>query len=436
MEYLAKITGEWKDGNLLKYDFVDLNTGKEDWFYHSQKLNYIPIYAGRLKLFWDEEQRVNFWQSFEQDINSYVEGVKFEKALNLRLDKSNRVIEELANKKIKLTPQLLSKLEQTRIKGKKLTQKDISEITGWSERTIRYRKYRWKNPTNEPKKQVGRPRMMDEETRASLYLEYFSNNKKTQQARANSIYQEKGIKVSQQVISYNIRKDTELTRKKGAKRYSGLKMEEVSWFLKEYGWLYSFPNCLALDEFPTHLGEAPQYAWSRKGCSAEVIQTGQKVATFTVIVCIQNINKQGIISCEVIKNEKNKERKKKGTNALHFYNYLKSINLPTNEKYYLLLDNASIHRTTKELRELGLSIEELVAQKNIVLVYFPKCVPQIDPVELCNNFIRGRIKSEQPRTEETLRKVIKEAVDLLNQKDLTEYFRHCQNYFYVVKNGK
>ena len=77
--------------------------------------------------------------------------------------------------------------------------------------------------------------MMDEETRASLYLGYLANNTKTQQARANSIYQEKGIKVSQQVISYNIRKDTDLTRKKGAKRYSGLKMEKVSEFLSKNG---------------------------------------------------------------------------------------------------------------------------------------------------------------------------------------------------------
>src|SRR5215212_1671080 len=132
--------------------------------------------------------------------------------------------------------------------------------------------------------------MMDEETRASLYLEVNdvnnTNNAKTQKERANSIYQEKGIKVSQQVISYNIRKDTDLTRKKGAKLYLGLDMEKVSKFLSENSWLYSLPNCLAVDEFPTHLGEIPQYAWSRKGCSAEIIQTGQKVTTFTVIVCI------------------------------------------------------------------------------------------------------------------------------------------------------
>src|SRR6185369_3411888 len=122
--------------------------------------------------------------------------------------------------------------------------------------------------------------------------------------------------------------------------------------------------------------------------------------------------------CEVIKNKKKKikdekngkAKVKKGTNALDFYNYFKNINLSANEKYYLLLDNASIHSTTDKLRKLGLSIEELASQKSISLVYLPKYASQINPVELCNNFIKGCIRSEQPQTEEALRKVIKEAV--------------------------
>ena len=201
---------------------------------------------------------------------------------------------------------------------------------------------------------------------------------------------------------------------------------------------------MAWDEFHTHLGEAPRYAWSRKGCSAEVIQTGQKVATFTIMACIQSINKQGVISCEVIKNKKKKikdektgkEKIKKGTDALDFYNCFENTNLSTNKKYYLLLDNAPIHSTTDKLIELGLSIEKLAEQKNITLVYLPKNAPQINPVELCNGFIENYIESKQPRTEEELRKVVKEAVDFLNQKDLTKYFRRCRDFFYVVKNGK
>ena len=81
MEYLVKITEEQRDANLLKYNFVDLDTGQKDHFYHSQKLNYISILAGRLKLLWNEERKIKFLQSFEQDLNSYVEGSKAEKLL-------------------------------------------------------------------------------------------------------------------------------------------------------------------------------------------------------------------------------------------------------------------------------------------------------------------------------------------------------------------
>jgi hypothetical protein len=188
---------------------------------------------GELKLSFDEEQKVNFLQSFEQNIISYYEGSRAEKALARLSSKSSQVIEELSLKKqkIKLTPQIIARFEKERINGKKITQKRIAEITGWCERTIRYRK----KSNNKPKQKRGRKRIMDEDIRAILYLDFLNNNTATQKERANRIYQEKGIKVSQQVISYNIKKDISFTRKKGAKRYSGLNMEEVKQFLKENG---------------------------------------------------------------------------------------------------------------------------------------------------------------------------------------------------------
>jgi transposase len=198
MEYLAKITGEQKDGNFLKYDFVDLKTGKESWFYHSQKLNYISIYAGRLKLLWYEEQQAKFLQSFEQDLNSYFEGAQIEKALTKTFNKSNQVIEELENEKIKLSRQQIIEWE-----GQGLIQKKIAKLTGHCERTIRY----WKNPTYKSKLKGGkrgRPRKMNEDAQAVLYLDFLNNNAKKQKERVKLVHKEKQIEVSQQVVSYNI----------------------------------------------------------------------------------------------------------------------------------------------------------------------------------------------------------------------------------------
>ncbi|CAI2184389.1 814_t:CDS:1 [Funneliformis geosporum] len=111
---------------------------------------------------------------------------------------------------------------------------------------------------------------------------------------------------------------------------------------------------------------------------------------------------QTVISYKIIKNDRKKKDKKvknkevkKGTNALDFYNFLKNIELPTNEKYYLLLDNSKIHYTTKELRKLGLSIKELAIQKNITLVYLPAYAPMMNPTELCINFIKGYVRGKR-----------------------------------------
>lgn len=169
-----------------------------------------------------------------------------------------------------------------------------------------------------------------------------------------------------------------------------------------------------MDEFSTNLGEAPQYAWSREGCPVEVIQPGQKIASYTVIICVRNVEKQAIINYKLIK----KTRENRGTKVKDIYEFLESINLSSS---YLLLDNASIHDAPKRRKELGLpSIQEQAIKKNMLLKYLPRYAPQMNPAELCINFIKGRIKSSQPRTEERLREVIKEAIDFLNQKDLTE----------------
>ncbi|CAI2183018.1 6082_t:CDS:2 [Funneliformis geosporum] len=369
MEYLAKIVGE-----------------------ENRKLNYISILPIRLKLSFDEEQQVNFLQSFEQNIASYIEGSRAEKALTKLLGKSSQTIENLSLKKekIKLTPQLIARFEKERINGKKITQKSIARITGYCERTIRYRK----KQNNKPLQKRGRKRIMNEDVRAFLYLDFLADSTKSQKERA------KDIGVSQQVISYNLKKDIDFTRKKATKRYSGLDMEEVKQFLKENYGLYSSPNCLATDEFNTHSGMAPQYAWSR----------------------------EATISCKLIKNEKKKikdektgkERIKKGTDTTDFYDFLENIELPASEEYYLLLDNSPIHdppnrRPSKILKKAGLlSMEELAKQKNITLVYLPKYAPQMNPAELCINFVKHYIETNRPRTEEKLKEVIKKAIYFLN----------------------
>ena len=193
---------------------------------------------------------------------------------------------------------------------------------------------------------------------------------------------------------------------------------------------------MALDECGFKLNEAPRYGYTRQGFRANYRKPGQGREHHTLILCVRNINNQAVISYKLIKNEKKKikdektgkEKIKKGTNALVFYNFLKDMELPTNEKYYLLLDNARIHYTTKELEKLGLSIEELARQKNIILVYLPRYSPELNPVEEIFNVVKGYIRKFKPRTEEELRTAVEKVIAILNQQDLTNYFKDCFNY--------
>ncbi len=146
------------------------------------------------------------------------------------------------------------------------------------------------------------------------------------------------------------------------------------------------------------------------------------------------VEKQGVISYKLIehdKKEKRKKNKKKGTGAIEFHDFVLDVKskLPTDDKYYLLLDNAKIHYAVEVLQKANrLPIRELFTQTNIESLYLVPYTPQLNPAELCFCFLRGYIETNQPRTHEQLKLIIEEGIKILNEKDMTEYFRHCLDY--------
>lgn len=131
-------------------------------------------------------------------------------------------------------------------------------------------------------------------------------NTKTQQWKSDYIFNETKThhRYSQQVLSYNLKKYSELTGKRATKRYSEQDLEEIWQFLKKYRRLYSLPNCLAVDEFSVRPGETPRVAWSRKGCPAIVKQKGRKGLNHTLMLCVRNVEKGAVINHKLFKNEK------------------------------------------------------------------------------------------------------------------------------------
>ncbi|CAG8813094.1 2397_t:CDS:2, partial [Racocetra persica] len=96
-----------------------------------------------------------------------------------------------------------------------------------------------------------------------------------------------------------------------------------------------------------------------------------------LILLIRNVENKDIIHAELCDGAVDTEI---------FINFLNNIKLPTDEKYYLLLDRLSSHKAEK--------VKELLASKNIEPRYIVACNPYLNPVEEVFNKIKER-SSEQ-----------------------------------------
>jgi transposase len=168
-----------------------------------------------------------------------------------------------------------------------------------------------------------------------------------------------------------------------------------------------------LDECGFNLGAVPFYARASKNKRAVVKRPGKRGSNHTLTLCVQNIKKQAVISYKLIKG---------GAKTKDFHEFLSNIKNTT----HLLLDNAKIHHATDSCKKLKLStIAELAIEKNIKLKYLAPYAPKLNPVEKCFSVIKSYYRKQRPRTEEKLRKVIDEAIENLQQHDLTKYFKNC-----------
>lgn len=185
--------------------------------------------------------------------------------------------------------------------------------------------------------------------------------------------------------------------------------------------LYPIFPILALDECSFHFNEAPRRGYSPKGSRAILYRPGNKGKNYTLALCIQIVKKQGVIYYELIEG---------GLETKSFHDFLTRLKLPNDKEYYLLMDNLPVHRAKQSCLDLNLlPIKELLFSKRVIPIYLPTYTPQLNPVELCFNFLRQYIEKCQPRTLEELKYFLDQAIEILNQKDLTKYFESCLNFY-------
>lgn len=311
--------------------------------------------------------------------------------------------------------QQLTEIRTTKLK--KPTQKQIALAFGVSDRSIR----RWSKKPN-PYTKLGRKSKL--QSNILLYCYSLGNGNKilTQQEIANRIYRETGQKIHQSNISRMLKKKG-ISRKVATKQFSEQDLEKAKQFIVDNYHLLSSPSLYALDECGFNLSEVSRYAYSRKGRRAIVKRPGKRGDNYTLILCVQNVAKQAVVGYKLITPNKldKKSKKKEGTKAIDLHDFLSGIDFPTDQENNLLLDNAKIHHAVKACIKAGrLPIKELAKLKNIILKYLVAYSPQLNPVELCFNFIRSYVEKCQARTEEKLKQAIEEAIALLQEENLTE----------------
>ncbi len=305
------------------------------------------------------------------------------------------------------------------LKKEGLTQKKIANLCLRNERTIR----RWKNePLYKRKHKTGRKAKIPFKDFVSLMSHILQGNNLTQQEMANYLLKEKGLSVSQQAVSRMLKK-YDITHKKITYHSADqLRFKKgIKQFIETTKPLLPIVPFLALDECSFHLNEVPRRSYATKGWQANSRKPSSKGENHTLILCIRNVKSQGVIHYELIQG---------GMKSNNFHEFLTNLNLPSNEKHYLIMDNLKVHHANQSCLDLGLTpIKELLASKNIQPTYLPSYSPELNPTELCFNFIRKSIEKQKPITTEELKLAIDKAIALLQEKDMTEYFRHCFDCF-------
>lgn len=409
MEYTAKIIRQQRtiNKNIWKCYFLNLETNEEDWFLNNYPINYIPNLAGKLTLI-ESENHPKFYESFKQDVaNIDAKLLQEETTIQLRrgLEKDiEKTEKKFAKKRIKLIERaehLISLREQ-----KEFTQKAIARVRNKNVRTIR----RWEKPSLVFHK-VGRKQKITTYDLLLLIHHVYNYPRVIQQERSDYILDKTGRRYSQQIISLVLKK-LGLPRKVIPYRYSKQKnlMLEFWKFVNEI--VPSLPphRLLSLDETSFSLNMAFRYGYAPIGQRVQAYKPG-RAKNYSLTSLIHNTEKNGIISCEVVEGAVDTEI---------FYNFISNVKLPTNEKYYLIMDNIRFHKNER--------IRELLKQKNIVPIYIVPYFPQLNPTEEFFNTVKQYAKKWRPRSEEELISVLTKKITELQEEDMTKYFKNCLNF--------
>ncbi|KAL1935749.1 hypothetical protein VTP01DRAFT_4889 [Rhizomucor pusillus] len=215
----------------------------------------------------------------------------------------------------------------------------------------------------EQRKKYGRPRIVNEEHKRVI-LEHLDKNPSAvlEQLMERLLQRFEGLKVSKSTVYDFVRAQCNLSLKKArfqpVDRNSEDKIQErLDWVLKWEGTDMDFmTNCVFFDESAFHVNVKHSMAWSKKGSPAVVTVPKTRAQTTIILGAISASN---LIKCSLrLPQPPAKKRKRGGYAELmstgtvtgHYLSFLKATmdemdNYPQMKGYYLVMDNAPIHKS-------------------------------------------------------------------------------------------
>jgi transposase len=106
------------------------------------------------------------------------------------------------------------------------------------------------------------------------------------------------------------------------------------------------------------------------------------------------------------------------TNGTVFETYLEDVLCPTLKRgQVVVMDNLSSHK--------GERVRDLIEGEGCQLIYLPPYSPDYNPIEQAFSKLKSYLRAACARTQQTLMKVIGQALRTITTSDAEGYFEHC-----------
>ena len=110
------------------------------------------------------------------------------------------------------------------------------------------------------------------------------------------------------------------------------------------------------------------------------------------------------------------------TNTGNFRAYAKEVLCPTlRAGDIVILDNLRAHKSEQTIA--------LIGQTGARVRFLPAYSPELNPIEMMWNKVKGLLRAAEARTQETLQEAISKALASVSAQDARNWFTHCDYTF-------